>query len=99
MATTKTKQVSTPTSKAVIRWGYDSYVLPVEDAMAIAQAMSRAEKIEHDGYGDKRMYFIGNMPEDTINLNLELLPESAYLQGKFAGCKATYSHDNNDINV
>lgn len=90
---------TTPKSWAVIRLGYDSYVLPIDDATAIVSALSRAEKIEHDGYGDKRMYFIGNMPEDTLSLHLELLPESAYLQGKFAGCKATYEHDQTDINV
>jgi hypothetical protein len=92
-------KATTPNSWAVIRLGYDSYVLSIDDATSIVSALSRAEKIEHDGYGDKRMYFIGNMPEDTINLNLELLPEAAYLQGKFAGCKAVYDQDQTDINV
>ena len=83
---------------AVIRIGYDSYVLPVKDAAQVVDALAKAEQIDSDGYGDERMYYIGG--GQSINLNLELLPEHSYLQGKLAGPKATYDHDkHDDINV
>jgi hypothetical protein len=89
------KQPDVATRHAVIRIGYDSYVLPVSNAAAVVEALATAEKIESDGYGDERMYYIGG--GDAISLHLELLPEHSYLQGKFAGPKATYTHDE-DIN-
>lgn len=82
---------------AVISIGYTSYVLPVSDATAVVSALASAELIERDGYGDERIYYIGG--GDSIDLNLTLLPEHAYLQGKFAGPKATYNNDNDDVNV
>jgi len=82
---------------AVIRIGYDSYVLPVKDAAQVVEALARAENIEHEGYGDERLYYIGG--GKSIDLQLELLPEHSYLQGKLAGSKSTYTHDQDDINV
>jgi hypothetical protein len=93
-----TKKPVVASRYAVIRIGYDSYVLPVKNAAAVVEALAEAELIEHEGYGDERMYFIGG--GQSIDLHLELLPEHQYLQGKFAGTKATYDHDkHNDINV
>lgn len=92
-----TKKPDVAVRHAVIRLGYDSYVLPLDDATALVGALGKAERIESDGYGDERMYFIGG--GQPIELHLELLPEHSYLQGKFAGPKATYDHDNDDINV
>jgi hypothetical protein len=90
-----TKKPDVATRHAVIRIGYDSYVLPIADATAIVSALGSAEKIESDGYGDERLYYIGG--GQPIDLHLELLPEHSYLQGKFAGVKATYTHDE-DVN-
>lgn len=87
-----TKKPDVAVRHAVIRLGYDSYVLPLDDATALVAALGKAERIESDGYGDERMYYVGG--GEAINLQLELLPEHQYLQGKFAGPKATYNHDN-----
>ena len=90
-----TKKPDVAMRHAVIRLGYDSYVLPLDDATALVGALGKAERIESDGYGDERMYYVGG--GQPINLQLELLPEHSYLQGKFAGPKDAYTNEE-DIN-
>lgn len=88
-----TKKPTVASRFAVIKINYSRYVLPVADATAIVSALANAELLESDGYGDNIMYFIGG--GGPIDLDLELLPEHQYLQGKFAGPKATYTETEN----
>lgn len=92
-----TKKPAVPSRYAIISLGYTSYVLPVADATAIVAALANAELIERQGYGDDALYYIGGGRD--IDLHLSLLPEHQYLQGKFAGPKETYDHNNDDVNV
>ena len=67
---------------AVIKLGWNEYVVPVRDAAAILSSLESAEKYESRGYGDEKMHYIGGAGP---NVEFTLLDESAYLQGKFAG--------------
>ena len=69
-------------SMAILVLGFNEYVLPVKDAAAILSALESAEKYESRGYGEEQMHYIGG---DAPNVHMKLIPESAYLQGKFAG--------------
>ena len=67
---------------AVIKLGWNEYVVPVKDAAAILSALESAEKYESKGYGDEKMHYIGG---EGPRVEFTLIDESAYLQGKFAG--------------
>jgi len=69
-------------SMAVIKLGWNEYVLPIKDASSILSALESAEKYESRGYGEDKLHFIGGSGPDV---KIELLAEADYLQGKFAG--------------
>lgn len=67
---------------AVLKLGWNEYVLPIKDASAILSSLEAAEKYETRGYGNDKMHYIGGAGPDV---KIELLAEADYLQGKFAG--------------
>jgi len=69
-------------SMAVITIGWGEYVVPMKDAAQIMQALECAEKYESRGYGSEKMHYIGG---EGPKVRFEVISESDYLQGKFAG--------------
>ena len=91
--TTKSNKPVPPTAMAVIKLGYEEFVLPIKDAAQIVASLASAERIESTGWGDDKLYFIGGCK--AIDLDLCILPEGAYLQGKYAGPKSSNTESNN----
>lgn len=74
-------------SKAVIRIGYTDYVMETKDAVAVAEAMQRAElykerwrKVEDGG----TTYHIWEQTE-FMELTIKPLPDTTYKMYKLAG--------------
>ena len=54
--------------KAVIRMGYNDYVVEMEDAIKVAQIMTTAQRYQSRGYGDDTSYHIWNAPKEEVTI-------------------------------
>ena len=76
-------------TRALIKFGYrDEYVLPIEKAVMILEAMADAEhyesKWEDDGTGSNcDVLYIGG--DTKVDIKIELISEGAYALAKIRG--------------
>lgn len=77
-------------SKAVIKIGYNEYVMDVSDAVAVMEAMAKAEnyKVKHDytAQPNTTAYYIWE--QETSNrdsVSISLMPDAVYRVAKLAG--------------
>jgi hypothetical protein len=56
--------------KAVIRIGYNDYVMEVEDAVTIAKVMAGAPRYQSRGYGETASYHIWDEPKEEVTITL-----------------------------
>jgi len=71
-------------SKAVIRIGYDDYVIEADVAVMIAQTLANAERFKRQGYGKEATFHVwDNMDEKSTTV--EFIPDTVYRMGKAAG--------------
>jgi hypothetical protein len=56
--------------KAVIRLGYNDYVVDVEDALRIAQTLTHAPRYEAKGWGDATSYHIWEQPNNEFEIKI-----------------------------
>lgn len=71
-------------SKAIIRIGYDDYVMDTDLAISIAKALVDAERFKRVGYGTDATYHVWD-DGDRKSLTLEFVTDSIYRMGKAAG--------------
>jgi hypothetical protein len=76
-------------SKAIVRIGYNDYVVDVSDAVKIMEIMSKAQhyKIKRD-YGTtptSSSYHVWDQEMDADSINVQLLPDAVYRVAKLAG--------------
>lgn len=80
-------------AKALIRVGYTSYVMDVDQALIVAQAIADAEQYERvyvpsekSGTGNSHYaHYIWEQEGQDGNISLEVLAESVYRIAKLAG--------------
>ena len=56
--------------KAVIRMGYQDYVVEVEDAVTIAKVMASAPRYQSRGYAETASYHIWNEPKEEVTITI-----------------------------
>ena len=71
-------------SKAVIRIGYDDYVIDTDVAVMIAKTLVDAERFKREGYGKNSTFYVWD-GGDTKSLTLEFITDDVYRMGKAAG--------------
>jgi hypothetical protein len=77
-------------SKAVIRVGYNDYVMDISDAVTVMEIMGKAEhyKTKHD-YNAKptaTAYYIWEQePHNKDSVTISLMPDAVYRVAKLAG--------------
>lgn len=71
---------------ARITIGYRDYVMTLDDAAAVAAALSRAERYETLGYGDTRTVHCWPMDgDDSEDVTIKTLGYSLYRAAQLAG--------------
>jgi len=77
-------------SKAIIRVGYNDYVMDISDAVTMMEIMGKAEnyKVKHD-YNAKptaTAYYIWEQePQSRDSVTISLMPDAVYRVAKLAG--------------
>lgn len=75
-------------SKAIIRFGYDNYVMESEDAMRIYEILGKAEHY-HNKYQRKEdggtMHYVWQQDMSDDLKSIQLMPDSMYRMAKLAG--------------
>ena len=77
-------------SKALIRVGYNDYVMDISDAVTLMEIMSKAEnyKVKHD-YNAKPQttaYYVWEQePTSRDSVTITLMPDAVYRVAKMAG--------------
>ena len=75
-------------SKVVVAIGYRSYVMDTRDAIAVAEALSKAEmydtKYKSKEEGGSQV-FIWEQAPDEGSITMSILPDSLYRMAKLAG--------------
>lgn len=72
-------------TKAVIQIGYKKYVVEVEEALAIANAVVGAEQYEARGYGDERVAHVWPQHVFKDNFEVYFISDEQYRLAKLAG--------------
>jgi hypothetical protein len=57
-------------SKAVIRIGYNDYVMEIEQALLVAQALTAAQRYRSKGWGNDTSYYIWDDPAKEVELKV-----------------------------
>ena len=75
-------------TKAIIRFGYDSYVMDAEDALAIHEILARAEnyksKYQRAEEGGT-LHYIWDQDGSNETKTIEIMSDSLYRMAKLAG--------------
>jgi hypothetical protein len=71
-------------SKAVIRLGYDDYVVDADVAVMLAQTIANAERFKRQGYGKDATFNVWDAG-DRQSITIEFIPDTIYRMGKAAG--------------
>lgn len=71
-------------TKAVIRLGYTDYVVELEEAVAITNALANAEEFQQVGYGDDRAYYIWREPK-ADRVTIQVINDELYRVASMAG--------------
>jgi len=75
-------------AKAVVRMGYDAYVMEAQDALAIHEILAKAENF-HRKYrkADEggTLYYVWPQDATTDTKSFEILPDHLYRMAKLAG--------------
>lgn len=71
-------------TKAVIRIGYNDYVVSVEQAVAIAEAIATAPRFEAVGYGEDKATYIWDEPVDQ-RVSIHVISEELFRMASMAG--------------
>ena len=73
-------------SKAILEFGWQKYVLDLKDAVAVAEALSRAEKYEEKYVkdGDNTVHIFANDSVYTMG-HIKLISDAFYQMAKLAG--------------
>lgn len=56
--------------KAVVRIGYNDYVVETEQALLIAQVLASAPRYRSKGWGDDTSYFIWDEPKAEVSITI-----------------------------
>lgn len=72
-------------AKAVINIGYKKFVVDVEEALTIANAIVGAEQYEGRGYGEDRVAHIWPQPVFGGEYEVTFISEEQYRLAKLAG--------------
>ena len=73
--------------KAIIRLGYEEYVVPVDKAMLVMELMVEAERYEQKGYSDTATFHIWSATEELGDkrYTFTVISEDMYRVAKLAG--------------
>lgn len=75
-------------TKAIIRIGYDQFVMDAEDALKIHEILAKAECFKRN-YRSKEdggaLYFVWQQDAETEPRNIEIMPDNLYRMAKLAG--------------
>lgn len=75
-------------TKAIIRFGYDQYVVDVHDAITMHEIMAKAECFKRD-YRSKDnggpLYYVWEQDMDNEARSFEIMPDNLYRMAKLAG--------------
>lgn len=76
--------------KAVLKIGYENYVVDVARATEIMEVLQNSERYEKhwDGVSGTNNYHIWDEQEEVDTVNLELIPDKLYRMAKLAGAPA-----------
>lgn len=72
--------------KAIVRFGYDEFILPLDDALVLFRTLENAEKTEESWNSNTKeheRYIGGNAPK----LRVELFSDDEYAVAKMRGAK------------
>ena len=75
-------------TKAIIRIGYEQYVMDAKDALAIHEILAKAEcfKREYRSKDDGGpLYYIWEQDTDSEARGFEIMPDNLYRMAKLAG--------------
>ena len=75
-------------TKAIIRIGYDQYVMEAKDALTIHEILAKAEcfKREYRSKDDGGpLYYIWEQDVDSESRGFEIMPDNLYRMAKLAG--------------
>ena len=75
-------------TKAIIRLGYDQYVMEAKDALTIHEILAKAEcfKREYRSKDDGGpLYYIWEQDVDSESRGFEIMPDNLYRMAKLAG--------------
>lgn len=72
-------------AKAVINIGYKKFVVDVEEALTIANAIVGAEQYEGRGYGEDRVGHIWPQAAFADAYEIKIISDEQYRLGKMAG--------------
>lgn len=70
--------------KAVIRIGYQDYIMGAEQAMQIAKLMMSAERYMKKGWGDEATYYVW-ADDAPATQELTVVSDDLYTMAKLAG--------------
>lgn len=75
-------------TKAIVRFGYDQYVVDVQDAITMHEIMAKAECFKRD-YRSKDnggpLYYVWEQDMDNEARSFEIMPDNLYRMAKLAG--------------
>ena len=75
-------------TKAIIRIGYDQFVMDAEDALTIHEILAKAECFKRN-YRSKdeggTLYYVWQQDAETEPRNIEIMPDNLYRMAKLAG--------------
>lgn len=71
--------------KAVIRMGYNDYIVEMEDALAVAKVMTNAQRYQSRGYGETASYHIWDEPKEEVTITIisDEIVRIATMAGKY----------------
>lgn len=75
-------------TKAIIRFGYDQYVMDVQDAVTMHEIMAKAECFKRDYRSRDNggpLYYVWGQDADNEARSFEILPDNLYRMAKLAG--------------
>ena len=72
-------------SRCVLSFGYKSYIVDTEQAVVVADMLSKAERFEEKYQGNGVNTFHVWEQEEVDKFSITILPDSVYRIGKLAG--------------
>lgn len=75
-------------TKAIVRFGYDQYVMDVQDAITMHEIMAKAECFKRDYRSRDNggpLYYVWEQDADNEARSFEILPDNLYRMAKLAG--------------